>query len=161
MLVIVEDRDVHLLAEPRFDVEALGRLDILQIDAAEGGFQKPNTADEFIRVIGVQLQVEDVDVREPLEEDALALHHGLGSCRADVPQPQNCTTVGDDGNEVSLGGIGVGVVRIGLYLKAGLGHAGRVRQREVALRSEGLGRDDLDLAGPSVLVIAECVFAVG
>ena len=36
VLVVVEDRDVHQLAQPLLDDEAVGRLDVLEVDAAEG-----------------------------------------------------------------------------------------------------------------------------
>ena len=36
VLVVVEDRDVHQLAQPALDDEAVRRLDVLEIDAAEG-----------------------------------------------------------------------------------------------------------------------------
>ena len=35
VLVVMEDRDVHQLAQPLLDDEALRRLDVLEIDAAE------------------------------------------------------------------------------------------------------------------------------
>ncbi len=35
VLVVVEDRNVHALAQLLLDVEALGRLDVLEVDAAE------------------------------------------------------------------------------------------------------------------------------
>ena len=36
VLVVVEDRDVHQLAQPALDDEAVGRADVLEVDAAEG-----------------------------------------------------------------------------------------------------------------------------
>ena len=36
VLVVVEDRDLHALAQLRLDVEALRRLDVFEVDAAEG-----------------------------------------------------------------------------------------------------------------------------
>jgi hypothetical protein len=35
MLVIVHDRDLDALLQPGLDIEALGRLDVLQVDAAK------------------------------------------------------------------------------------------------------------------------------
>ena len=35
VLIVVEDRNVHQLAQALLDDEALGRLDVLEIDAAE------------------------------------------------------------------------------------------------------------------------------
>ena len=40
VLIVVEDRDVHLGLEPALDLETLGRLDVLEIDAAEGRLQR-------------------------------------------------------------------------------------------------------------------------
>ena len=37
VLVVMEDRDVHQLAQPLLDDEAVRRLDVLEVDAAEGG----------------------------------------------------------------------------------------------------------------------------
>jgi len=37
VLVVMEHRDVHDLLQPLFDDEALGGLDVLKVDAAEGG----------------------------------------------------------------------------------------------------------------------------
>ena len=36
VLVVVEDGNVHQFAQPLLDDEAVGRLDVLEIDAAEG-----------------------------------------------------------------------------------------------------------------------------
>ncbi len=37
VLVVVEHRDVHQLAQPLLDHEAFRRLDVFQVDAAEAG----------------------------------------------------------------------------------------------------------------------------
>jgi hypothetical protein len=49
------------------DVEALRRLDVLQIDAAESEFEKLAHLYDLIRVMSVNLDVEDVHIGEPLE----------------------------------------------------------------------------------------------
>ena len=40
VLVVVEDRDVHLRDQPLFDLEALRRVDVLEVDAAEGRLEQ-------------------------------------------------------------------------------------------------------------------------
>jgi hypothetical protein len=60
----VEDRDVHLALERLLDVEALGRLDVFEVDAAEGRLEKPDAADELVGILCRELDVEDVDVGE-------------------------------------------------------------------------------------------------
>jgi hypothetical protein len=50
VLVVVEDRDLHALAQLALDVEALGRLDVFQVDAAEGRLQRGDDVDQLVRV---------------------------------------------------------------------------------------------------------------
>ena len=80
----------------------------------------------------------------------LAFHHRLAGERADVAESEDGGAVGDDGDEVALRGVLVGVVGIALDLEAGLGDAGRVGEREIALIGQRLGRNDRDLSGPAV-----------
>ena len=84
VLVVVEDGDLHALLELLLDVEALGRLDVLEVDAAERGLEARDALDELVGVLLGDLDVEDVDVGEPLEEDALPFHDGLAGGGADV-----------------------------------------------------------------------------
>ena len=87
VLVVMEDRDRHALAQLLLDVEAFRRLDVLEVDAAEGGFQGGHDVDQLFLVELGQLEVEDVDAGELLEQHALAFHHRLGGERADGAQP--------------------------------------------------------------------------
>ena len=100
-------------------------------------------------VARVELEIEDVDVGELLEEAGLALHHRLAGERADVAQPQHGRAVGDDRDEVAARRVLPGHLGVGGDLEARLGDAGRVRERQIALRDERLGRDDLELPGPA------------
>ena len=77
MLIVVEHRNVHELAQPLLDDEAVGGLDVLQIDAAESRSEEAHAIDELVDVAGVDLDVDAVDVGEALEEHGLALHHRL------------------------------------------------------------------------------------
>ena len=54
----------------------------------------------------------------------LALHDGLGREGADIAEAKHGGAVGDDGNHVAAGRIGIGQVRVGLDAQAGHGHAG-------------------------------------
>ena len=79
VLVVVEDRDLHALAQLALDVEAVRRLDVFQVDAAEGRLQRGDDVDQLVQVrLLVDLDVEDVDAGELLEQHALAFHHRLG-----------------------------------------------------------------------------------
>ncbi len=95
VLVVMEDRDVHQLAQALLDDEALRRLDVLEVDAAEGRPQEAHAVDEFVDVLGADLDVHAVDVGEALEQDRLAFHHRLAGQRADVAQAEHGGAVGD------------------------------------------------------------------
>ena len=109
--------------------------------------------------VRVHLDVEDVDVGEALEEDALALHDGLARERADVAEAEHGRAVGDHGDEVALRRVLVDLLGVLRDLQAGLGDAGAVGEREVLLRAAGLGRDDLDLPLAAAGVVLERLFA--
>src|SRR5690606_38036286 len=91
------------------------------------------------------------------EEDALALHHRLGGARPDVAEPQDGRSVGDHRHQVAPRGVKVDLVGILRDGATGRRDAGRVRLREVELRGDRFGPDDLDLAGPPLGVVAERV----
>jgi hypothetical protein len=110
-----------------------GGLDVLQIDAAEGGFQRGDHLDEAVGILGVDLEVEHVDAGELLEQDRLALHHRLGGQRADIAQAQHGGAVGDHGHQVAARGVVAGQVGVGGDGLAGGGDAGGIGQAEVAL----------------------------
>ena len=77
VLVVMEHRDVHELAQPILDHEAIWRLDVLEVDAAEGRPEIAHRADEGIDVGGVDLEVEGVNIGEPLEQHRLTFHDRL------------------------------------------------------------------------------------
>ena len=67
MLIVVEDGNLHGLAQRLFDVEAVRRLDIFQIDATECGLEQLAHFDDFVGVVGVELNVEHIDIGEAFE----------------------------------------------------------------------------------------------
>ena len=101
VLVVVEDRDVHALAQLLLDVEALGRLDVLEVDAAQRGLERGDDVDQLVGVVLGEFDVEDVDAGELLEQAALAFHHRLAGQRADVAQAQHRGAVGDHADQVA------------------------------------------------------------
>ena len=50
----------------------------------------------------VELDIEDVDIREAFEQHRLAFHHGLARQRADVAQAQHGGSIGDDRDQISF-----------------------------------------------------------
>ena len=87
------------------DVEALGRLDVLEVDAAQRRLERGDDLDQLVGVLLGELDVEHVDAGELLEQAGLALHHRLAGERADVAQPQHRGAVGDDADEVRARGV--------------------------------------------------------
>ncbi len=157
VLVVVEDRDRQLPLEGLLDLEALRCLDVLEVDAAEGRLEELHRTDDLGRISRIDLDVEDVDVGEALEQDALALHHGLAGERADVAEAEDRGAVGDDGHQIALGGVAVRVLGPPLDLETGNGDTGRVGERKIALGHARLAGDDLELPLAAVLVVVECV----
>ena len=119
VLVVMEHRDVHQFAQALLDDEALRRLDVLQIDAAEGRAEEAHAVDELVRVLGADLEVDGVDVGEALEQDRLALHHGLGGERAEIAEPQDRGAVGDHRDHVALGRVVEGAGRVSAMASTG------------------------------------------
>ena len=158
VLVIVHHRNVQLLLQSAFNLESLGRLDVLEVDAPEGGRDGLDGLNEGLHIGSVHLDVEAIEVGEYLEKHALALHDRFGGLGTDVPQSQDGRAIGDDRNEVALGGVAVNVFRVAGNLEAGLRDAGRIRQAQVTLGAVWLGGNDLHLAPSAPAVIVEGLF---
>ena len=155
VLVVVENGDVQLSLQGLLNLEALRALDVLQIDAAEGGGDGLARRNDAGGVVGVDADGEGVHPAELLEEHGLALHDGQPGFGADVAQTQHGGAVGHDGHHVALEGVLVHVVGVFLDLPAGLGHAGGVRGGQVVA---GL---DLHLAYDAHLAVVALVHFEG
>jgi hypothetical protein len=103
----------------------------------------------------VDFQIEDIDVGELLEQDALAFHDRLGSQRADRPEAEDGRAVGDDADEIGARRQRAGFGRIGDDFLAGEGDARRIRHRQIVLIGQLLDRRDGDLARSGMAVIVE------
>ena len=155
VLVVVHHGYVERALQPLFYVEALRSLDVLQVDASEGGCYALHGFAELLGVFLGHLDVEHVDAAVDLEQQSLALHDGLAAHGTYVAQSQHGGAVGDDGHEVAFVGVAVGVVGVFLNLEAGVGHAWRVGQRQVSLCAVSLCRLHFNLARASALVIGQ------
>jgi hypothetical protein len=146
MLVVVEYWYVHQLPQALLDDEAVGCLDVLEIDAAEGGPEIAHAVDEGVDLAGVDLEVDRVDIGKALEEDGLALHDGLGGEGAEVPQTKDRRAVGDHGHEIPAGGV---VINCGWIVRDGAHrhrNPRRIGEAQVALRRHRLGWPYFNLA---------------
>ena len=113
MLVVMEHRNLHALAQLALDIKAVRRLDVFQVDAAKRGLQRGDDVHQLVQVVlFVDLEVKHVNAGKLLEQNRLALHHRLGRQRANVAQPQHRRAVGDDGHQVAARGVLEGVVGV-------------------------------------------------
>ena len=159
VLVVVEDGDAHALAQLLFDIKAFGRLDVLEVDAAQGRLKRRDDLDELVRIGLSQLDVEHVDAGELLEKATFTLHHGLGRQWSDIAKAQHGCPVGDDGHQVRARGVfRRGFVTFGVDRHAGRSHPGRVGKRQVVLIGQRFGGGDGNLAGCRKRVVVEGQF---
>ena len=147
VLIVMENRNVHQLAQALFDDEAIGRLDVFEIDAAAGGAEIAHGADEGVDIFGVDLQIDGVDVGKTLEEDGFALHHRLGRQCAEIAQAQDRRAVGDHRHAIAPRGVVIGAIGIGGDGAHGNRDPGGIGKGKVALCRHRLGGADFELAG--------------
>jgi len=155
VLVVVEDWNVEQLAQALLDDEALRRLDVLEVDAAEGRVQVAHAVDELVDVLGVDLEIETVDAGEALKQHRLAFHDRLGRERAQISEPQDRGAIGDHRHQIALGGEVIGERRVLLDVQAGKRHPRRIGEREIELGRERLGGGDRELPGLALGVEAK------
>ena len=155
VLVVMEHGDVHFLAEAFLHHEAFRGLDVFQVDGAEGGLHGLDNLDQFFRLLDVQFNVKNVNVREHLEQNALAFHHRLGRIRTDVAQAQNGGAVGHHAHQVGASCVQGALGRILLDAEAGFGYARRIGKRQIPLRKAGLAGQRFHLAGAGLGMVLQ------
>ena len=152
----MKDRDGEHLFQFTFDLEAGGRRDIFQIEAAERGFESRCRRDQFIRIgaafsIGnpVQADGDGIDVGEVFEQHRFTFHDRKPRFRTDIAQTEDGGTVTHDGDHIAAGGIFPDIFGVFLDRQTGLGDAGGVCQRKIIAGGTGFGGEDGDFAGAS------------
>ena len=123
VLVVMKHRDVHALAQLALDIEALGRLDVLEVDAAKRGLERGDDVDQLVGIVFGEFDVEDVDPGEFLEQAALAFHHRFAGQRPDVAQSQHRGAVGDHADQIGARRVFGRQRRIFSDRQTGIGHA--------------------------------------
>src|SRR5690606_41852358 len=98
------DGNLHPRLQLLLDLEAFRRLDVLQVDAAEGRLQRGDRRDHQVDIVRLDLDVEDVDAGEFLEQGGLALHPRLGGPSADIAEPEYGRRDGERAGESGGGG---------------------------------------------------------
>ena len=67
MLIIMKNRNAHAFAQAAFHFKAFGRLDVFQIDRAEGRLQRGDHLDQLVGVFFVNFDVNRINAGEFLE----------------------------------------------------------------------------------------------
>ena len=155
MLVVVEHRDLHAFAQQALHREALGRLDVLEVDGAEGRLERRDDLDQLFGVALVDLDVEAVDAGKFFEQHRLAFHHRLRRERADRAEAEHRGAVGDHRDQIRARGVVHRRRGIAHDFFAGGGDAGGIGEREIALVGELLGGQDRELARRRAAVVLE------
>ena len=101
MLIVVHHRNFHAFAKRLLDLEALGRLDVFEVDAAEARLHQRYRFNNRIGIFGRQLDIDRIDIGEALEEHRLALHHRLRGERTQIAEAKDRSAVRDHRNEVA------------------------------------------------------------
>ena len=153
VLVVVHYRDIQLRFKAFFDFKTLGGGDVFQVDAPKSRLQNFYGPYKFVYILGVQLQVENIDIGVDFKQQAFALHYGFTCCRANVAQTQYRSSIGNHGDQVALGGVFVNGFGIGLNFEARLGYTGGIGQGQVALGSGFLGGNHFDFPRASFGVV--------
>src|SRR5215211_3006315 len=160
VLVIMENGNIQHSLQRLFYIEALRRFYIFKVNAAKGRRNCSYDLDDFIRVMGIYFDIEHINVSKFFKQYTFSLHNWLAGERAAVAESQNGGTVRDDCNQISLGCVLIGVIRILFDLQNRLCNARRVRQTQVTLGIHRLGGHNGNLAGFTLqTMVFKCVFA--
>ena len=107
VLVVVENRDLHLLLQLFLDVEAVRGLDVFQVDTTEGRRQMFQDEDKFFRVRLLDTQINAVDARKLSEKRCLSFHDWFACKWTDIAEAEHGCSICDAGDHVSLICVGV------------------------------------------------------
>ena len=124
-----------------------GRLDVFQVDAAEGRLQRGDHVDQLVEGSRSLTSMSNTSMPANfLNSTALPSITGLAASGPMAPRPEHGGAVGEHRDKILPRRQPSGLLRIGLDRLAGEGDARRIGEREVALVGERLGRGDLQLA---------------
>ena len=158
MLIVVENGDIHPLFQAVLDFKTFRCLDVFQVDAAESRFQRSDGFNEFFRIGLIDFNVKHINASKLLEEHALAFHDRLAGERTDIAKTEHGGAVGNDGNQIGARSEEIRLQRVSFDGLTGVGDAGGVSERQVALVIEGLGRGYRHLTGGGETVITQGFF---
>ena len=97
------------------------------------------TLDNFVRVVAVEFDVEDIHIGKAFEQDALPSITGLPASAPMLPRPRTAVPLVTTADQVAARGVVESFLRIVVDLQARFGDARGVGQAQIALRAARLG----------------------
>ena len=128
MLVVMHDGDVEALLQTFFNVKALRRLDVFQVNTAKGRCYSFYGLAEFLRILFCYFDIKDVDTSIYFKQQAFTFHDRLSTHGTYISKSQYSRSVGNDSNQISFVGVSISIVRILLYFETWIGYTWRVCQ---------------------------------
>ena len=104
MLVVVEYRNLHALAEFFLNHKAFGCLDIFKVNTTKGGFQRGDNVYQLIDISLVHFNIKHINIGKLFKQDSLAFHYRFRGQWANIAQPQYRSTIGNDRNQIASRG---------------------------------------------------------
>jgi hypothetical protein len=157
VLVVVHHRDFHSLFQTAFDLETFRCLDVFEVYSPKAWLQGGNGIHKRVNALPTNFQIHAVHAGKPLKQDGFPLHHRFGRLGTDVSETQHRRTDGNNVNHVCPGGLFKTLDRVGGDLAARLCHTRGIRQGQIVLGRQRLGRGDLKFARGALPVISKCV----
>jgi hypothetical protein len=112
VLVVMEHRDVHELAQSALDDEAIGGADVLQVDAAEGGPEKAHRVDELVDVLRADSRSMESMSAKRLNSTALPSMTGLEARAPRLPRPRMAVPLEITATEIAARRVVEGRIRV-------------------------------------------------
>src|SRR5262245_31217908 len=102
VLVVVEYRDIDLVLQPLFDLEAAWCRNVFQVNPTEDRRNALDRIHDDARIFIANADREGINASKFFEQGAFPFHDRHGRCRANVPEPQHGSTVRDYSHGVFL-----------------------------------------------------------
>src|SRR6185437_6428754 len=131
MLVVVEYRNVELLLQALLDFPATGRGDILEVDTTISLGSHLRDEDDFLDLLRVEREYDSIHIAPRLEQRSLAFHHRSGGDWADVAEPKDARSVGDDQDRIAHARQVVRIIGVVDEMHADARDAWRVLTRQI------------------------------
>ncbi len=126
VLIVVEYRNLHALAQFFLHHKTFRCFDIFKIDTTKSGFQAGNNIYQFVDIGFIYLNIKDINIGKLFKQYRLALHHRLGCQRSYIAQSQNCSTVGDNRHQIAARSNRGNLSGVVYNQLTGMGHSGGI-----------------------------------